>query len=379
MYCITEQQIEYILNDIRRNGVEMEDLQLNLLDHICCIIEQELKEEDDFETFYKKTVRQFYKTDLREIEEEAILLLTYKNYYAMKRSMIVSGAVSAAAFIAGSFFKLMQWPGANVLLCLAIVIFGLVFLPLLALLKMKDNINTRGKLIMSIGCLIGILYTMASLFAVQHWPGRSWLWFSTIAVTMFVFIPVYFITGIRKQENKLNTIVVSVLLVAATSLLFLMMRVKPSLPVQMYSYIQSQELLKNMQHTVMATGTAEDPMVKDINNTCEQLKAAILKYDIGQTTIPANYAQTKFFMFERDMDFRSNSEAYTLLIQLKGKVNNYNASKQGKIPVSHSVLDAAPDKMNLYTNFSVLTTLTQIQMFLANEELSTAHTSLAKN
>ena len=43
MYCITEQQIEYILNDIRRNGIETEDLQLNLLDHICCMAEHNLK------------------------------------------------------------------------------------------------------------------------------------------------------------------------------------------------------------------------------------------------------------------------------------------------------------------------------------------------
>ena len=56
MYCITDEQIEYILNDIRRNGVEMEDLQLNLLDHICCIMEQELKETDDFEQFYQDKI-----------------------------------------------------------------------------------------------------------------------------------------------------------------------------------------------------------------------------------------------------------------------------------------------------------------------------------
>jgi len=379
MYCITEEQIEYILNDIRRNGVEMEDLQLNLLDHICCIIEQELKEEDGFESCYKKTVRRFYKTELQEIEAEAILLLTYKNYYTMKRSMIVSGAVSAAAFIAGSFFKLMHWPGASTLFFTAIYTFGLVFLPLLGLLKMKDNVSSRTKTLVAIGCLIGILYTMSSLWGVEHWPGRSWLLFGTIAVTMFVFIPVYFFTGIRRPENKLNTIVVSVLLVAATSLLFLMMRVKPSLPVQMYAYIQSEELLKNMQHHVKETGIAEEPAVADINNACDQLKAAILKYDIGQTTIPSNYAQTKFFMFERDMDFRSNTEAYTLLMQLKEKVNKYNTSRQNKIPINNSILDATADKMSLYTNFSVLSTLTQMQMFLANEEISTAHTSLAKN
>ncbi len=196
---------------------------------------------------------------------------------------------------------------------------------------------------------------------------------------MFVFIPVYFFTGMRKPENKLNTIVVSVLLVAATSLLFLMMRVKPSLPVQMYAYIQSEEILKNMQHHVKETGITEDPVVTDINNICEQLKAAILKNDIGQTSIPPNYAQTKFFMFERDMDLHSNTEAYTLLMQLKEKVNNYNTSNQDKIPVNHSILDAAPDKMELYTNFSVLGTLTQMQMFLANEEMNKAHTTVAKN
>ena len=85
MYCITEQQIAYILNDIRRNGVETEDLQLNLLDHICCILEQTLKEDDDFERFYHQTIKQFYRKELREIEEETINLLTFKNYYSMKK------------------------------------------------------------------------------------------------------------------------------------------------------------------------------------------------------------------------------------------------------------------------------------------------------
>src|ERR1043165_9729713 len=99
MYRITDEQIEFILNDIRRNGVETESLQLNILDHICCIIEQNLKESDGFEDFYHKTIRQFYKQNLREIEEETIKLLTFKNYYAMKKVMIASGAFAVAAFV----------------------------------------------------------------------------------------------------------------------------------------------------------------------------------------------------------------------------------------------------------------------------------------
>jgi hypothetical protein len=43
MYCINDKQIDYILSDIRARGVEMEDLQYNLLDHICCLISQILQ------------------------------------------------------------------------------------------------------------------------------------------------------------------------------------------------------------------------------------------------------------------------------------------------------------------------------------------------
>ena len=79
MYRISDQQIDYILNDFRARGVEMESLQENLLDHICCIIEQELEANGDFERFYSTTIKTFYKNELKEIEEETISLLNNKN------------------------------------------------------------------------------------------------------------------------------------------------------------------------------------------------------------------------------------------------------------------------------------------------------------
>eukprot|EP01137_Pigoraptor_chileana_P021640 Opistho-2@6759 len=116
MYRITDQQVDFILDDIRRRGVEMEDLQYNLLDHICCIIEQNLEEGGDFEAYYQQTVAAFYKQQLSEIEEETIRLLTFKNYYGMKKLMMGCGAFSAFAFVVGSFFKVMHWPGAGAIL-----------------------------------------------------------------------------------------------------------------------------------------------------------------------------------------------------------------------------------------------------------------------
>mgnify|MGYP006313805075 CR=1 FL=1 len=69
MYCLSPQQIDYILNDIRARGVKLESLQLNLLDHVCCIVEQNLEADGNFEEFYNATIKTFYKDELREIEQ----------------------------------------------------------------------------------------------------------------------------------------------------------------------------------------------------------------------------------------------------------------------------------------------------------------------
>lgn len=89
MYRVSDEQIEFILDDIKKRGVEMEDLQLNLLDHVCCIMEREYNETDDFNTIYNTTIKQFFKTELWEIEEETIGLLHFKHYYKMKRFLYI--------------------------------------------------------------------------------------------------------------------------------------------------------------------------------------------------------------------------------------------------------------------------------------------------
>lgn len=115
MYRVSDEQIEFILNDIKKRGVEMEDLQLNLLDHICCILEQDYKEEQDFKTEYQKVIKQFFKHALWEIEEETILLLKYKNYYKMKRFLYILFVVSIGLNVyffsktGYRFYKIYKW------------------------------------------------------------------------------------------------------------------------------------------------------------------------------------------------------------------------------------------------------------------------------
>lgn len=244
MYVLTEEQIDYIHNDLRARGVEREDLQLNLLDHICCVIEDEFKTGGDFRTFYADAIKRFYRKELREIEEETTLLLTFKHYYAMKKTMIISGVISAICFITGTVFKFNHWPGAGIIFVLAFAIFALLFLPLMSVLKMRENKGTRNKIVLIAGTLLGITAVLGVLFKVMHWPGASILMYVTVFGLMCAFIPLYFFSGIRNPEYKVNTIVTTVLLVGGAGMLMSLMSVKPTW-YYMNMNIQSDGMLRN--------------------------------------------------------------------------------------------------------------------------------------
>ncbi|MBL7896791.1 MAG: hypothetical protein JNK50_15945 [Bacteroidia bacterium] len=229
MYQISDKQIDFILDDIRRRGIEMEDLQLNLLDHVCCIIEQNLSHDGDFEDFYKQTIPKFCKSELWEIEEETINLLIFKHYYTMKKIMIFSGLFGAFATLLGASFKVMHWPGANILMLLGIASMSLVFLPFMFTLKIKEKQNTKDKLILATGSIAATMVGITSLFKIMHWPYASILLSVTLSIVLLVFLPLYFISGIKNPETKVNTIVTSVLILAGTALSMVLPKASPSL------------------------------------------------------------------------------------------------------------------------------------------------------
>jgi len=357
----------------------MEDLQLNLLDHICCIIEQNLKDGDDFESFYHKTVKQFYKNNLWEIEEETITLLTFKNYYAMKKTMIISGATSVAMLIMGSFFKIMHWPGAGPLLVFGIGILSLIFLPIMFALRVRESSRGLVKLVVGIGTLIGILLCMSTLFKIMHWPGATILWISTSACSIFLFIPIYFFTGIRKPETKLNTIVTTIILIGATGLLFTLTSLRKSSKLtflETKTFYKNEQLLKKMRNKVSAAGESNQ-LYSDIQNTCDKLKEIIIQTETGDKQLPSDFESKNIVIYEGGLgeEFMEGGMAVKLMHDLKNMVGKYNATKgndlENQAPLDNTIFAGTPEGIFIYSNLSVLNALTQIQLFVAASEIKT--------
>ena len=399
MYRINDQQIDYILSDIGARGVEMESLQQNLLDHVCCIIENNLEENGDFESFYKKTIQTFYKDELWEIEEETLLLLTYKNYYTMKKIMINSGTAAATFFIIGSFFKFMHWPGASVLILLGMAIGVLVYLPLLFIFKKNETTESRAKLVLAIGTINGILFCVQALFKVMHWPGANTIWFMTLGLFALIFIPLYFFNGIRDQVNRINIITTTLILIILAGVFFLQTSLRPSFTVQKKT-IQSDQHMEDSYHYATEQNkiaynlsadssnnkTSQDKLKLTCNNLCEKiekLKLDFIQQMEGDSSIRAinyqdleNSGNSTNYDFPTSVMFTDNGDAKGTLKNLKEDLANFNSYISSTYEQNSSKIinissqkdemgiDGSWEKIRFYDNplLCVLRNLTQLQL-----------------
>jgi hypothetical protein len=395
MYCIKDKQIDYILSDIRARGVEMEDLQYNLLDHICCLIEQNLEENGDFEGFYKKTIPKFYKHELWEIEEETITLLTFKNYYTMKKIMLVSGTISAALLSVGILFKFMHWPGASIMLVLGIGLASLLFLPLLFTLKIKEKQQSKDKLILGIGMLAAISMSLGILFKIMHWPGANIMGMGAVLTMMFIFVPIYFFSGIRNPETKVNTIVSTLVFILGCGLFLTLINSRPSASIEKTNVIANLNMQNSYEFVLNQNEATFAVISKDSSKklSCEELHAKTskicnsietLKLKLANATIDGNMQKLDYnnipdgnnWDVSTQILFNNESRPNADLVNLKKDLSDFNAFAKEKHNLKMDMLIKLGEQLNsknelssweianfYYTPISIiLRNLTQIQL-----------------
>ncbi len=386
MYCLNEKQIDFILDDIRRNGVELEDLQSNLLDHICCIIEQELEENGDFEQFYFSTIKKFYKNELREIEEETISLLTFKNYYVMKKTMLVSGVVAASLLTLGIILKFLHMPGASLGIVLGIGLMSFVFLPLLFLLKIKEQKETKNKVLIGLGTFAGILMALGILFKIMFWPGANMMALTSLLILLFVFLPVYFFTGFRNPDTKVNTVVSSILILTGCGLFLTLVRSPAgSRKVGLQNtrdYINNERILSNEEKLLSLAIEKDTAMITKNENTkqllslCEDIKEKIIFFEVGVNTLGEDFESKDLWLGDGRVDKYMNEDQgmQQKITALRDYVKNYNANYVAKAggkltPLHSNVID-----MYQLRSTEALNGIIQLQMcILQNERMLMGH------
>lgn len=324
MVRVSDEQVDFILREIEARGVTIEDLQWNLLDHMCCIIENEMSETDNFDQFFQGLLPRFFNDNLREIQEETELLLTFKHFYAMKKTVNISGLLAAIFTLLGSVFKVMHWPGAAVSFVLGIAIFSLVFLPLMIALKFRDEGTKTDKLVLSFGFLVGIVTSLGFLFKMMHWPGANIMMLSGLVSFTFVYVPIYFFSRVRRAELRFNTTVNSVLMMACGGLLFAMYNLGYSTKIEESSR-QAYRLLNEEVHKM------DQPRVTSVNREdVKALQKQVDKLNKEITDLKSLIIMSSTRLTKIEYDKMTEDEAYGKLPKEEAMSRILNASVQSK-------------------------------------------------
>ena len=122
----------------------------------------------------------------------------------MKKSTYYLGIACANLMLFGSLFKIQHWPGASVMLVLAVFIFCFVFLPM-ALMNSYNEGGQKYKALHIVTFVVFFVSMMGVIFKVQHWPGAGAILPFGITLPFVLFLPVYlYQTRNEKDKSTLN-------------------------------------------------------------------------------------------------------------------------------------------------------------------------------
>ncbi|MCC6838165.1 MAG: hypothetical protein IT234_06480 [Bacteroidia bacterium] len=219
MLSLTEEQIAFIENDIKIRGITSPDLSIDLLDHICCLMENELDEYRNFDTVYQDVLSRFGEKGLKEIQLETNRLLTFKHYYIMNSTMKISGYVSSLLILSGAIFKFNHWPGASIMMVTGVFFLTVLFLPLLFILKFKSTAESNRSILLStIAFVSALAISSGVLFRIMHWPGARILTVTGCALLVLGYLPVYLLSVYKNTTNKINATATIILIIAGAGL-----------------------------------------------------------------------------------------------------------------------------------------------------------------
>ena len=219
MVSLSDNQIDTIHDLLLGRGITLDSLRFDLLDHVCCMVEEKKETGVNFQLALKDSIQQFGEDGLHKTQEATLSLLNSKSII-MKKISAVLGIISSVLACAGGLFKIMHWPGANVLLLSGIVGIVFLYLPMLIIVKFRETESTLLKFSYVAGLFGAMVNGLGALFKLMHFPGANFLIITSLLIIGLIFMPIYFTHAVRLAENKLSNLAFAGVLLVALFLLY---------------------------------------------------------------------------------------------------------------------------------------------------------------
>ena len=193
MPVFSNTHIDIIEARLRKSGLKNEGIIVDLIDHYCCIVEEEMDKGISFEEAYNIAWNSISPNGTIEIEEELFFLLNLNNQIVMKKIMYLSGFLAASNITLSFLFRTLHWLGATFFHVL-----GFSFLFITCLILLVNAIRNKSKLskqemarIFS-GNTAAFFISIGSLFKSFSMPGANMMMLLGFVVLISLYIPMFF-------------------------------------------------------------------------------------------------------------------------------------------------------------------------------------------
>lgn len=245
--------------------------------------------------------------------------------------MFISGFISAFLMLFGAYFKIMHWPGANVMLVLGMLTLAIVFLPLMFTLRLREKTEKRDKAVLILGLFSAIYFLIGALFKFMHWPGAGIFVLTGIPFLLFVFLPVYIVNGIKNPAAKVNTIVTAILIIAGSGFVMVLPSKSNvySIPSKLNNLKNEEMVLAQMQEL------ADDSLRTDLKQAYEDFMKSAKDF---KNLITELSSQVEYDTYIEDLASNSTEASYGTRLREYPELNkfisaviNFEARSQTKI------------------------------------------------
>ncbi len=202
MYALTKEQVEHIMKDVEQAEIHVSHLQHDLVDHLCCAVEEEIWDGQSFEESYRKVRRKIGLGDLKQIQKDTLYLIDFK-YRIMKTIVKIMGVLSLIMLAMAALFKIMHWPGAGIIMVLGFAFLCFLFFPSLMFTFYRETKSPLRGLVHATGFLGGTIFILSILFKIMHWPGANVMIMAGMGILNLLFIPSLTISYYKKGHKGL--------------------------------------------------------------------------------------------------------------------------------------------------------------------------------
>jgi hypothetical protein len=201
---ITDQQLIFISKKISESAISSKDIQDDLIDHFCCLVEIEMQRGKSFDEAYASAYQQTTPNGFGEIQHESFFLLNHKKIILMKQFTYITGYLFALSTSVGAFFKIMHFPSAEILLFSGLLGVSFIFLPLLLINKFKDKVLKvmSEKLKWIFGTLSMMLIITGSCFKLLHLQGAMVIFGLGMLTFGLLFLPFLFFRMFKSSQEE---------------------------------------------------------------------------------------------------------------------------------------------------------------------------------